>query len=49
MQVVRWTSGSSFSHSPHLLQGVDHNVVLVTALSSCIQGHEVYPHMNIFH
>ena len=42
MHLSRWNTGSTISHSPRLLHGIDHTIILVSAIYSCIQGHELY-------
>ena len=48
MHTCRWNTGCSVSHSPRLLHGIDYTILLVAAVYSCIEGHEIYstdPHI----
>ena len=48
MHICQWNIGNSISHSPRSLHGVDHTILLVAAVCSCAEGHELYstdPHI----
>ena len=48
LHISQWNIGNSISHSPRLLHGVDHTILLVAVVYSCAEGHEIYstdPHI----